>query len=61
VNVPLGVALTKQSLWLNQSASSFEAAVELEARAAAMALSTEDAVEKRKAFWEKRPPEFRNR
>jgi enoyl-CoA hydratase len=61
VNVPLGIALTKQSLWLNQSASSFEAAVEFEARAAAMALSTEDAVEKRKAFWEKRAPEFNNR
>src|SRR6266478_4417620 len=61
VNVPLGIALTKQSLWLNQSASSFEAAVEFEARAAAMALSTEDAAEKREAFWEKRAPQFNNR
>jgi enoyl-CoA hydratase len=60
-NVPLGVTLTKQSLWMNQSAGSLELAIELEARAAAMALSTEDAAEKRQAFWEKRQPVFRNR
>ena len=60
VNVPLGVALTKQSLWLNQSAASLEMAIEMEARAAAMALSTEDAGEKRRAFWEKRSPRFSN-
>lgn len=57
-NVPMGIWLTKQSLWLNQSAGSLEAAIELENRAVAIAQSTEDAKEKRAAFWEKRPPRF---
>lgn len=59
-NVPLGIALTKQSLWLNQAAGSLEAAIEMENRAVQIAQATEDAIEKRAAFWEKRPPEFRN-
>lgn len=57
-NVPLGVWLTKQSLWLNQSAGSLEAAIELENRAVMIAQSTEDAKEKRQSFWEKRAPNF---
>jgi enoyl-CoA hydratase len=61
VNVPLGVWLTKQSLWLNQAAGSLEAAVELESRAVFMARSTEDAAEKRQSFIDKRAPTFRNR
>lgn len=61
VNVPLGVWLTKQSLWLNQAAGSLEAAIELESRAVFMARSTEDAAEKRQSFLEKRPPVFRNK
>jgi enoyl-CoA hydratase len=60
-NVPLGVWLTKQSLWLNQGVASLEAACEIEARAVFMAQATEDAVEKRKSFFEKRPPGFHNR
>ncbi|WP_022980841.1 enoyl-CoA hydratase/isomerase family protein [Ideonella sp. B508-1] len=60
-NVPLGVWLTKQSLWLNQGVASLEAACEIEARAVFIAQSSEDAAEKRKAFVEKRPPAFRNR
>jgi enoyl-CoA hydratase len=60
-NVPLGVWLTKQSLWLNQAVGSLEAACEIEARAVFMAQATEDAAEKRKSFFEKRPPGFHNR
>ena len=60
-NVPLGVWLTKQSLWLNQGVASLEAACEIEARAVFMAQATEDAAEKRKSFFEKRPPGFHNR
>jgi len=58
VNVPLGIWLTKQSLWLNQGVGSLEAAIELETRGVAIARSTEDAAEKRAAFLEKRPPRF---
>jgi enoyl-CoA hydratase len=61
VNVPIGVWITKQSLWLNQSAPSLEAAMELEHRGVAVAQSTQDAAEKRASFLEKRPPTFGNR
>ena len=61
VNVPLGVALTKQSLWLNQGVGSLEAAIELEGRAVMIAQSTADAAEKRAAFLDKRAPEFKNK
>lgn len=60
-NVPLGVWLTKQSLWLNQGVASLEAACEIEARAVFLAQASEDAVEKRKSFIEKRAPNFSNR
>jgi enoyl-CoA hydratase len=58
-NVPIGVMMTKQSLWLNQGAGSLEAAIEMEHRAVHIAQATEDAAEKRAAFFEKRPPDFR--
>jgi enoyl-CoA hydratase len=61
VNVPIGVWLTKQSLWLNQNAGSLEAAIEMESRAVFMAKSTEDAAEKRQSFLEKRAPIFHNK
>jgi len=60
VNVPVGIWLTKQSLWANQAAGSLDAAIEFEHRAVMIAQRTEDAVEKRNAFVEKRPPVFRN-
>jgi enoyl-CoA hydratase len=60
VNVPIGVWLTKQSLWMNQSAGSFEAAIEMETRAVYIAQSTTDAAEKRASFLEKRKPAFKN-
>jgi enoyl-CoA hydratase len=58
VNVPIGIWLTKQSLWLNQGAGSLEAAIELESRAVAIAQSTADAADKRASFLEKRAPKF---
>lgn len=59
VNTPIGIWMTKQSLWLNQAAGSLEAAMELEHRAVHIAQATADAAEKRKAFVEKRPPDFK--
>jgi enoyl-CoA hydratase len=59
-NVPMGIWITKQSLWLNQGVGSLEAACEIEARGVFLAQSTEDAAEKRQSFIEKRPAQFRN-
>ena len=61
VNAPLGIWITKQSLWMNQGVASLEAACEIEARGVFMSQSTEDAAEKRQSFIEKRPPSFNNR
>jgi enoyl-CoA hydratase len=61
VNVPIGISLTKQSLWLNQGIGSLETAIELESRAVAIAQSTADAAEKRASFLEKREPRFTNK
>ena len=60
-NVPMGVWLTKQSLWANQNVGSLETAIEMESRAVQIAQATEDAAEKRKSFLEKRAPQFRNK
>lgn len=59
-NVPLGVWLTKQALWANQSAGSLEVAMDYEHRGVFVAQSSEDAKEKRTAFIEKRAPKFRH-
>lgn len=61
VNSPIGIALTKQSMWLNANAPSLEAAIEMENRAIFISQSTEDTAEKRSAFLEKRSPQFRQR
>jgi enoyl-CoA hydratase len=58
VNVPMGIWVTKQSVWANQHAGSLEQAIEMESRGVFMAQSTEDKVEKQKAFFEKRAPKF---
>jgi len=60
-NSPIGIALTKQSMWMNANAPSLEAAIELENRAIIISQATEDAIEKRKSFLEKRPPNFTQR
>ena len=58
VNSPIGVSVTKSSMWQNVDAPSLQAAIELENRAIFMSQSTGDTAEKRKAFIEKRPPRF---
>lgn len=58
VNSPIGVSLTKQSLWLNSDAASLEAAIEMENRAIFMSQQTADSQEKRASFMEKRTPVF---
>ena len=60
VNSPVGIWLTKQSLWFNQSAGSLEAAIELENRAVLASQATEDAIEKRTSAIEKRRPKFKH-
>jgi enoyl-CoA hydratase len=61
VNTPIGIWLTKQSLWTNQAAGSLDAAIEFEHRAVMIAQRTDDATEKRAAFVEKRKPNFSSR
>ena len=58
VNSPIGIALTKSSLWMNSHAGSLEQAIELENRGVFMSQTTMDTVEKRAAFVEKRRPKF---
>ncbi|MCP3731244.1 enoyl-CoA hydratase-related protein [Sphingomonas sp. MG17] len=58
VNVPMGIWVTKQSLWANQNAGSLEQAIEFESRGVFIAQSMEDKTEKQKSFFEKRPPVF---
>lgn len=57
-NVPMGIWVTKQSLWANQNAGSLEQAMEFESRGVFLAQSMEDKAEKQKAFFEKREPKF---
>ncbi|HZU62447.1 MAG TPA: enoyl-CoA hydratase-related protein [Novosphingobium sp.] len=57
-NSPIGIALTKSSMWANVDAPGLAAAIELENRAIFMSQSTADTAEKRQAFLEKRRPRF---
>jgi len=61
VNSPIGIEITKQTMWLNANVGSLEAAIELENRGIFMSQSTEDTAEKRKSFIEKRRPDFSGR
>lgn len=58
VNVPMGLWVTKQSMWANMNAGSLEQAIEFESRGVFVAQSMEDKAEKQKAFFEKREPKF---
>jgi len=58
VNTPMGIWVTKQSMWMNRSAGSLQQAIELESRGVFQAQSLEDKNEKRAAFFEKRDPVF---
>lgn len=58
LNSPIGISVTKSSMWLNVDAPSLAAAIELENRAIFMSQSTADSAEKRKSFIEKRRPVY---
>ena len=58
-NAPFAVWMSKQLMWANLYASSFEAALALENRTQMLAFATRDREEAVQAFLEKRPPVFR--
>jgi enoyl-CoA hydratase len=58
-NSPFASKHTKQIMWSNLDASSFEAASQLENHAQVVAMLTADFDEATKAFVEKRAPRFR--
>jgi enoyl-CoA hydratase len=58
-NNPLGVALTKETMWANLEIASLETSIALENRTQAMTTATDDSLEARRAFVERRPPSFR--
>jgi enoyl-CoA hydratase len=60
VNSPLGIWLTKESLWRSQETGSLEAAIDFETRAVIASQATADAAEKRASAIEKRRPKFKN-
>jgi enoyl-CoA hydratase len=57
-NSPLAMWLTKQVVWANLDASSFENAIELENRTQVLASMSGDSAEAMRAFVEKRPAVF---
>jgi enoyl-CoA hydratase len=57
-NSPLAIWLTKQVVWSNLDASSFESAIELENRTQVLASMSRDSAEAMRAFVEKRPAVF---
>lgn len=58
---PMGLRLTKDALNRNIDAPSFEAALAIEDRQQVMLAQTGDFAEAKRAFAEKRPPEYRDR
>lgn len=58
---PMGLRLTKDALNRNIDAPGFEAAIALEDRQQVMLAQTEDFVEAKRAFAEKRAPDYRDR
>ncbi len=58
---PMGLRLSKDALNRNIDAPGFEAALALEDRQQILLSMTEDYAEARRAFTEKRPPEYRDR
>ncbi len=59
-NAPAAVSMTKEVMWANLHASSLDQALALEARTQSLLRATSDAQEARKAFLEKRAPQFGN-
>lgn len=60
-NSPFGVWMTKEVMWTNLEASSLQGAIDLENRTQILTTFTEDLPEAIRAFFEKRPAQFRNR
>ena len=60
-NSPIGVWMTKEVMWSNLEVASMRAGIDLENRTQIMTSFTEDTAEAVGAFFERRPPEFRNR
>ncbi len=60
-NSPTGVWMTKEVMWSNLEIASMRAGIDLENRTQIMTSFTEDTAEAVGAFFERRPPEFRNR
>lgn len=58
-NSPFGVWMTKETMWSNLEVSSLQAAIDLENRTQQLTAATEDHVEARTAWLERRDPEFR--
>jgi enoyl-CoA hydratase len=57
-HAPLGVAMTKRTMWAALETPSQAAAMQLENRTQVLLLQTQDAREGRRAMAEKRPPRF---
>lgn len=57
---PAAVSMTKEVMWANLHASSLDQALALEARTQSLLRATSDAQEARKAFLDKRAPQFGN-
>lgn len=58
VNSPIGIWLTKESLWRGQEIGSLAGAIDFETRAVLASQATADAAEKRASAMEKRRPKF---
>jgi enoyl-CoA hydratase len=58
---PFATWMGKTTLWANLEIPSLEAAIEMEAKTQILALVTDDAVERRDALRERRPPEYKLR
>jgi enoyl-CoA hydratase len=57
-NAPFAVWMTKELMWTNLDAASFDAALSIENRTQMLAFATADREEAVRAFLEKRPPVF---
>jgi enoyl-CoA hydratase len=60
-NSPTGIWMTKEVMWSNLEVGSLQAGIDMENRTQIMTSFTEDTGEAVGAFFERRPPEFRNR
>jgi enoyl-CoA hydratase len=59
-NSPIAVELTKEGMWIALETPAQEASIEFENRQQILTLLTEDHLEAKAAFLEKRPPAYRD-